>query len=155
MMLFSKDSKLLVVLISILVCFVIIGIAEVYSRLFTDVILLGSSSSLYIENAYGPSRGHAKNAVGVSYEVEIHTDENGFRIDPNYKDSENYASAVLIMGDSVAFGMGVRESKTFAGLPRKELPDTRIYNSAVIGYDIEDYRNMIDYFALKHKVVLD
>src|SRR5262249_47263465 len=54
--------------------------------------------------------------------------------------------AVLILGDSVAFGSGVEEPKTFVGFLRRSMPNVRFYNSSVIGYGLHDYANVVDQF---------
>ena len=52
----------------------------------------------------------------------------------------------MIVGDSVAFGVGVEFEQTAAALLASALPEFRIYNSAVIGYGVNDYRNVATTF---------
>ena len=68
-------------------------------------------------------------------------DKNGFRVPVrNYK--YKYRSSLLILGDSVSFGVGVDEDKTFPGILRKNLK-VNIYNASVVGHNIIDYSFLI------------
>jgi hypothetical protein len=90
----------------------------------------------------------------MSLGVRVFTDRYGFRVPPRFRDTNPAdAPALLILGDSIAFGSGVEEERTFAGLLRGSLPSTRIYNSAVIGYGASDYRNVAAHFLPDHDEV--
>jgi len=56
----------------------------------------------------------------------------------------------LLLGDSVTFGVGVPEQKTFAGLFRTAHADVTVYNSGVVGYSIGDYRRVTGEFLPAH-----
>jgi lysophospholipase L1-like esterase len=127
---------------------------ELFVRVLRIVPEFGTSRDLFISNGYGTSVGNARNVETVSYGAKVYTDNYGFRVpynDSNY--SRECRSAMLIMGDSVAFGLGVEEEKTFAGRLRTALPSVRIYNSSVIGHCIADYRNVIDQFLPEHSEI--
>lgn len=112
---------------------------------------LGNSRYLSVPGAHGPSKGNMPLTNAVSLGVRVFTDRHGFRVPPRFRDSKPAdAPALLILGDSVAFGSGVEEERTFAGLLRVSLPSTRIYNSAVIGYGASDYRNVVAHFLPDH-----
>ena len=67
----------------------------------------------------------------------------GFRVpSADYRYPSNEAYRVLILGDSIAFGPGIPEQKTFVGVLRSAKPDWAIFNTAVIGYDLNDYLNV-------------
>jgi hypothetical protein len=74
----------------------------------------------------------------------------GFRKGEEAVEPSAGAPALLVLGDSIAFGVGVQEPATFVGLLRKQFPTTIIYNSAVIGYGLPDYRNVVDAFLPQH-----
>jgi GDSL-like lipase/acylhydrolase family protein len=76
----------------------------------------------------------------------VQTDANGFRIDPTFRGPIS-GDAVLILGDSVSFGVGVDASKTAAGLLQRAIPQVRFYNSSVIGYGLHDYANVVGTFV--------
>ena len=67
----------------------------------------------------------------------------GFRVpSADYRYPSDDVHRVLILGDSIAFGPGIPEQKTFVGLLRSAKPDWAIFNTAVIGYDLNDYLNV-------------
>lgn len=128
--------------------------AELVCRSLGNASFLGDSRYLSIPNAYGPSKGNAPLTNAVSLGVRVFTDRYGFRVPPRFRDPKPVdAPALLVLGDSVAFGSGVEEEKTFAGLLRGSLPSIRIYNSAVIGYGTNDYRNVVARFLPDHDEV--
>jgi lysophospholipase L1-like esterase len=142
-------KKLLLTFTSTIFCLLILAAGELICRVFMDIPLLGNSPDLFISNAYGESKGNARNARAISFGADVFTDGYGFRIDPQFPPKQN-RSAVLILGDSVGFGPGVDESRSFAGLLRQELTSTTIYNSSVIGYGVSDYKNVVDLFVPQH-----
>ena len=74
------------------------------------------------------------------------------RLEPQpYPGADERQESVLILGDSVAFGSGVDEEESFAGLLRSARPATAVYNSAVIGYGTHDHKNVIERFPLFDK----
>jgi lysophospholipase L1-like esterase len=128
--------------------------AELMCRALGNASFLGNSRYLSIPNAYGSSKGNVPLVSAVSLGVSVFTDRYGFRVPPRFRDRQPPgASALLVLGDSVAFGSGVEEDRTFAGLLRDSLPSTRIYNSAVIGYGTNDYRNVVAHFLPDHNEV--
>ena len=130
------------ILIGILGAIGILILGEVAVRMGTNVTFLGNSANLFEPKRFGPSRGNAPNIQGVSFQATVYTDGNGFRIPrPDYQYPQTQHNKVLILGDSVAFGTGVAEEKTFVGLLRASRPDWAIFNAAVIGYGVDDYLN--------------
>ena len=87
---------------------------------------------------------NSPNIEAVAFSKKVFTDELGFRI-PNKKykyNSEN--TSVLVLGDSVGFGVGAKEEETFVGLMRKNSKNLNFYNSSVPGYHVIDYAHTID-----------
>jgi hypothetical protein len=118
--------------------------AELVCRMLVDLPYLGNSRNLLVPKAWGDSRGNAKSIEGNSFGVTVYTDRNGFRVPAAWVEPYSaLAPAVLILGDSVAFGSGVAESETVAGRLRVSLPYTPVLNSAVIGYATWDYENFL------------
>ncbi|MFH1309172.1 MAG: hypothetical protein ABIH85_00670 [Candidatus Omnitrophota bacterium] len=56
-------------------CFLLLLLGEGLCRVFTDVNFQGTSKNLLVENAYGTSKGNAKNAEEVSFGVKVYTDK--------------------------------------------------------------------------------
>jgi|HubBroStandDraft_1064217.scaffolds.fasta_scaffold34524_1 hypothetical protein len=130
-------------------CVVWLG-AELACRIFSDIRPQGNSRSLFVDHSFGDSRGNAKNITAVSFGVTVHTDSMGFRKGEEVVEPPSGAPALLVLGDSIAFGAGVQEPATFVGLLREQFPATIIYNSSVIGYGLPDYRNVVDAFLPQH-----
>lgn len=140
----SLKQKILLFSASCLVVVVFLLLGEVYARVFTRINFLDNSRGLFAANRYGGSYGNTPNFEGISFGEKFNTDENGFRIDPQYKSKASpEAPAILVIGDSVGFGTGVTEQATIAGQLRRALPETNVYNASSIGYDTFDYKNVV------------
>ena len=76
-------------------------------------------------------------ASGTSFGRAVHIDEFGFRDlgEAPTTPSESW----LLLGDSVTFGVGVDARDTFAGRLQAAYPSVKIWNTAVVGYSLEDY----------------
>ena len=134
---------------SLLVFSGLLGLAELVCRLSPGINPRGNSRNLLVKEAFGPSKGNTKDVHGLSFGAEIVTDEFGFRIDPTRLEPAR-DSAVLFLGDSVAFGPGVTERDSFVGHFRTALPAVRVYNSSVIGYSLPDYLHVVERFVPVH-----
>ena len=136
--------KLIAFFVSCLMIVVLLSIGELYCRWFTRINFLDSSVGLFTADRFGPTYGNTPNYKGESFGEAFYTDENGFRIEPDLKSkAASNAPAILIVGDSVSFGPGVRDDETIAGHLRRSLPNERIYNSSAIGYDATAYKNVV------------
>ena len=135
-------QKALLVVGSAALILLIMGAAELYCRWFTRINFLGISRGMFISRAFGDSYGNRPDYRGVAFGAAVQTDANGFRIDPTFRGPTG-GDAVLILGDSISFGVGVDASKTVAGLLQRAMPQVRFYNSSAIGYDLHDYANVV------------
>ena len=132
------------VLVSFLIMAVLLLLAEVCCRLFTRITFLETSRYLFTPHRFGASFGNTPNLEGVAFSEKFNIDENGFRYDPTFDASrQKDAPAILIVGDSVSFGPGVKEPETIAGLLRRTMLDNRVYNASALGYDTFDYKNVV------------
>ncbi len=139
----SWKHKLILLVVSGLPVLALLGIGEFYCRTFTRINFLDNSRGLFAAARYGKSYGNTPNFRGISFGEEFHTDESGFRFDPAFRASAAPdAPAILVIGDSVAFGPAVEDSLTITGRLRAALPAHRFYNAAAIGYDTFDYKNV-------------
>jgi len=128
--------------LNIIILVLIILSLELLARTFNLADLMGISKNLIIFK--NKQHFNSPNIEGVAFSKKVFTDELGFRI-PNKKykyNSEN--SSVLVLGDSVGFGVGVNEEETFVGLIRKNLKNINFYNSSVPGYHLIDYAYTIE-----------
>lgn len=144
--------KLALSLASIAFCVAILSLGELYCRYFLDINLRKTSKDFIATDPAGRIIGNVKNARGVSFGTDVFSDENGFRTPQDYIGKSN-DTAVLFLGDSVTFGVGVPEEKTFVGLFRREMPDVTTYNSGVVGYALADYKRVAESFLPAHNEV--
>ena len=140
----SWKHKLAAVLLSCFMMLVVILLAEGFCRLFTRITFLETTRYLFTPHRFGPSFGNTPGLEGIAFNEKFNIDNDGFRYEPDFKGTAPAdAPAILIIGDSVSFGPGVKENETLAGLLRRAVPDKRIYNASVLGYDTFDYKNVI------------
>lgn len=137
--------KLATVLVSCFMIFVVLLLGEVYCRLFTRINFLDNSRQLFTPNRYGRSWGNTPDLEGVSFGEVFHIDAEGFRTDPQSTSTvPPDAPAILVLGDSVAFGVGVKDNETITENLRRDITDRRFYNASVIGYFTFDYKNVTE-----------
>jgi len=151
-----RRGELLLLLGSLLFMLLLALLGEFAARTFSDINFLGNSGNLFVADAYGPSKGNAPNVKAVSFGAVVYTDDHGFRVPKGgLPDDQKKSQAILVLGDSVAFGPAVEEGGTFVGLLRVRFPAKRVYNSSVIGYAVADYKNVVDAFLPLHDEVSD
>jgi len=130
----------------------VLALGELAVRLGTTITFHGNSANLFTPNRFGTSRGNTPKVRALAFHEPVYIDGNGFRIpSPDYQYPSTKGDRVLILGDSVAFGPGVPEEKTFVGELRASKPDWAVFNSAVLGYSLFDYVNVIRSLLQRHK----
>ena len=137
-------QKLIALSGSCLAVLVLLAGGEFYCRWFTNINFLDHSSGLFTPGRFGKTFANTPYFRGISFGEAVQTDENGFRIDPDFRPAAlSDAPAIMIMGDSVSFGTGIRDDLTIAGRLRRDMPKEQIYNASVIGYDAPAYRDSL------------
>lgn len=136
-------QKLLAFTMSSILVLVLLGAGELFCRIFLDINLRKTSREFVTISDRGFVTGNEPNAKGISFGVPVFSDKNGFRVPAGYS-YQPADEAILLVGDSVTFGVGVPEEATFAGRLRTALPAARIYNSGVIGFAIPDYVRTVE-----------
>lgn len=119
---------------------------------WSDVPTLGNSANLFQYRAYGDSLGNQPLVRGWSFGAPVYTDQHGFRAAAPVPVAPK-KPALLILGDSVAFGPGVLESETFAGRLRALHPDWAVLNASVIGHAAHDYLTVAKHLLPQHPEV--
>lgn len=142
-------KKLLLTATSVFLCLVVLGIGELFCRVFLDINLRKTSKEFMILDASGRPVANAPNSQGVSFGAAVFSDSDGFRIPENYQ-YPNADRAILLIGDSVTFGVGVPEERTFAGLLRTSNGSVAVYNAAVNGFSLPDYLRTAELALSKH-----
>jgi hypothetical protein len=140
-------GNVILVIASLVICGLLLGVAEVLTRMFSDIPMLGVQRHLFERNKYGDTKGLAGNVKATVYGVEAYTDSLGFRVsrsDRGRAYEYDGRDMFVIHGDSVAFGNGVKEEETLAGLLKRQHPDKIIHNTSVPGNDLRDYAGFIE-----------
>ena len=141
----ERSKNALLVLGSLVFCLLLLAVAEIVVRMTTDITFLGNSGNLFTKDRFKDSMGLTPGVTGYSFGQTVYIDDNGFRVGALRSGADSGpagAKTVLVLGDSVAFGVGVPEENSFVGLLRKAFPDRRFVNTAVIGYAARDYENV-------------
>jgi lysophospholipase L1-like esterase len=87
-------------------------------------------------------------ATGMSFGRPVAIDEFGFR--DLGAGSATATESWLVLGDSVTFGVGVDARETFAGRLQAAHASIKIWNTAVVGYSLEDYWAVLQEFLATH-----
>jgi len=74
----------------------------------------------------------------IVFGVKTYTDKNGYRV-PEKTINFNNNNSIVFLGDSVTFGNGVIEEKTFVGRLRSKKKNFNVYNISLPGFQIEDH----------------
>lgn len=89
-------------------------------------------------------------AAGVQWDCEVVVSSVGLRDREHLPTKPPGARRVALLGDSIAFGIGVPVDSTFATLVERELSGARVevVNFAVPGYDVHDHAAVLEHRAL-------
>jgi hypothetical protein len=144
-------KRIALLLFSILFCLVILLVLESVTRvLLPEINFQDSDRALLRQRAYGDSYGWEPNATGICFGKQVAIDEFGFR---RLTAPGSYDSSWLVLGDSVAFGVGVDAEDTFVQLLQNNLPHTRVWNTSVIGYDMRNYQDTLKHFTVETEIL--
>jgi len=131
-----KKKFFKVVLINILI------IIFIYITLEISLKILNLSNLFGIENNCIDSEkkkyAFKKENECIVFGVKTYTDKNGFRIPEKTHDYSN-DNSIVFLGDSVTFGNGIIEEKTFVGKLRSKKKNFNVYNISLPGFQIEDH----------------
>jgi len=134
-------KRLCCVALSLAATIVVLLLAELAVRCaMPQVNLQDTQRSLLRDRAYGQSVGWQPDVQGISFGQVVQIDAQGFRDLSGPKHADR---SWILLGDSIAFGVGVNAEATFAGLLQARFPRVAIRNTAVIGYNVENYRDVL------------
>ncbi len=128
-----------IVIINIIIFSSLIFFSELIIRVFKISQLQGVEQSLF--DVSGDIVLNQSNTEAVIFGKKAYIDSNGFRV-PSKDYVYKYDTSLLVLGDSVSFGVGVEESKTFVGILRNQIK-TNIYNASVAGHNLIDYASLM------------
>jgi len=135
---------LLLLLVSLTASLVMLLLAEAMVRvILPEIGFQDTQLSLFREHAFGESVGWRPNATGVSFGVNVEIDGSGFRRMPG---PTTFDTSWLFLGDSAVFGVGIDIDQTFVARLQSRHPSVKIWNSAVVGYSIQNYRDVARHF---------
>lgn len=138
-------KRLALLLSSVIAPFSLLILLEAGTRIIKpEINFQDTERGLLRENAFGDTYGWLPNASGVCFGQRVFIDEFGFR---KLSSPESPQESWLILGDSVTFGVGVETRDTYVQLLQDEHPEARIWNTAVIGYDARNYKDVFDHFT--------
>ena len=107
-----------IILFNLIIIFVLIISLELIFNFFKLSGLMGIQRGLiYSKN---DTFFLSPDSSGIVFDEKVFTDKYGFRVpyeNYDYLNNEN----IFILGDSVAFGNGISEDKTFVGLLRNSM----------------------------------
>ena len=119
---------------------------SVFIILFLEVAIgylqLSQLMGIESDKLYSLENGDYKyksNTSGLVFNKIVYTEKNGFRApSPNFNYDKEKKS-IIFFGDSVTFGNGVDENKTFVGLMRKKFNQYNFYNLSLPGFQITNH----------------
>lgn len=89
---------------------------------------------------------HSKKAYWANGFYEINTDSNGFKVSKRKKNRNLTHYDILIIGDSMAEGVGYEAEKTYYGYLEEKFPNLNIANMAVSSYSSQIYLSKLNYY---------
>lgn len=144
-------KRVALLLSSLLFCVFLLLLFEVGVRLFGPTInFQGTEMSLQRQGVFGTAHGWVPNASGLCFGKQVEIDEHGFR---KQNSPQEYDSSWLILGDSVTFGVGVDGDDTYIQLLQNKLQRVRLWNTSVIGYDIDNYKSVLNHFLAESQKI--
>ena len=130
-----------IIFYNILIFFLVIVSLEIFARILNLSPLLGISENL-LDRSEEPYQNQF-NIEATAFGKKVFTDSYGFRIPTSEFKQKKENNSVLILGDSVGFGVGVNDNMTVTGLMRKEHKNLNFYNSSVVGYNLKNYYQIL------------
>lgn len=146
----TRRRKIVLGLLGILV------LGEIAARAWGAVA--GGTGSLY--DYIEPGEGRFKMRPGVSVVVPERYGDIRYRFNrEGYRDSDHDPNApgrrIVWLGDSVSFGLGVDQDRTFVALVRKELAARKdpwdVVSLAIFAYHLGNHRDALREDGLKHR----
>ena len=129
-----------IIVINFFIVFFLVFFLEIISNFLKLSNLMGIQEGLiYSKNGTNYLSPYKKKIV---FNEKVFIDDFGMRV-PNIDYRHLNDVNIFILGDSVSFGNGIKEDKTFIGLLRNKFKNKNFLNSSVPGYQIKDHVNII------------
>ncbi len=134
-----KKDFLKVLFYNLFFIFCLLVILESLIRIFNLSQIQGYKAEIYFDKIHKLR----PKSEGIVLGEKFFTDNLGFRI-PSKEYSYESKKKILFLGDSVTFGVGIKEESTFVGKFRKNLTEHSVFNLALFGYQINEYSAQIN-----------
>jgi len=134
-----KKDFLKVLIFNLFFIFCLLIILESLIRVFNLSQIQGYKAEIYFDKIHKLK----PKSEGVVLGEKFFTDNLGFRV-PSKEYRYEPKKKILFLGDSVTFGVGVKEEKTFVGKFRKNSTEYAVFNLALFGYQIKEYSAQIN-----------
>lgn len=129
-------KKIIFVNISLLL--IIFLLIEASLRIFTNITPQGVSRGIIDESANPIFNFPNINGKKVFGE-KVFTNNKGFRVNENHETKDkNNLMEIYFVGGSTTFGNGVLQRNTFSGILKKNLSQINVFNSSVIGSNLDN-----------------
>ncbi len=146
---FERHSTLTASAISIVGAAMLLLSIEALLRWFVPAIQFRNTDArLIAARSYSDTHGNARNFNGEVFGASVRIDADGFRTNPAGRAVAPAAPSVVFLGDSVTFGVGVADGKTFVDLVRESTSRARVINASSIGYFLQSYENVVRTFIV-------
>jgi lysophospholipase L1-like esterase len=146
---FDRHPALAASAISIAGAIMLLLSIEALLRWFAPAIQFRNTDTrLIAARSYSDTHGNARNFDGEVFGTAVRIDANGFRTNPGAQAAAPAGPAIVFLGDSVTFGVGVADGKTFVDLVRENTPHARVINASSIGYFLQSYENVVRTFIV-------
>lgn len=143
----SFITKLCVTVIPVVLLALSVEVATRF--LFPTINFVGESVILIEPNKYGHLSGYRPNAEGYSWGVQVSMDEFGFRKIPRtVRPPPGDRPSIVLLGDSVPFGVGIEAEEIFPSIMARELKDIEVYNTAKTSTGLDYYAGVVNHFVI-------
>ncbi|MCI0660655.1 MAG: hypothetical protein L0220_06235, partial [Acidobacteria bacterium] len=144
-------KRIALLILSTTLCLMMLLLLEAGTRFFRPEIgFQDTEKSLQNRRAFGNTWAWVPNASGICFGKRVVIDEFGFR---KTTAPENYTSSWLVLGDSVTFGVGVDTEDTYIQLLQDSLPKVKLWNTAVLGYDFRNYKDVLHHWLIENQSI--
>ncbi|MBI4664864.1 MAG: SGNH/GDSL hydrolase family protein [Nitrospinae bacterium] len=138
--------RLALLALSVAVAGVFLIVLEAGARFFfPEINFQGTSKTLIRNQREEKIFGNIPDSEGVSFGAVAHIDGLGMR-KTAFSPITGADGSYLVIGDSVTFGVGVEDERTFVAILQKKLPGVRLLNSAVIGSGPVQYKQAAEQY---------
>ena len=140
-----------IIIINIIVIFSLLILLEITFRILDISYTQDVDSKLFYKK--NNIAMHKAKTVTKVFGKKVIIDNYGFRV-PYVDYKYDHDKSILVLGDSVSFGIGVDEKDSFIGIARKNV-SKNIYNASVMGLNITNYGELLKNYLKEFSDISD